>query len=236
MLKTDQTKLIRTGGLRAGATSRTYGVRSTRFIPTPDKIVPNFETLGHEPFGEEQLHALAQRLQMPDWPKGTLNIYGLEGLITALLVLPLSIRPTVWLPLVWNETGWKIPVALQSDDDFQEFIELLAGFMRAVDADLRATPSRSTSISETVAPAHRPSTLNLKRDWAQGFGLAISQSNYLTLPIDTISQRALYTIAIHAKPHIANSQYPNHSSDRSFRQAVLTLGSIRTSRGPLGSL
>jgi yecA family protein len=165
-----------------------------------------------------------------------LNIYGLEGLLTALLILPLGIRPTVWLPLVWNESGWKIPVALQSADQFQQFIESLGGFMRAIDADLGATPPRFASILEKLATRHRPSTLNPQRDWAQGFGLAISQSNYLTVPVDDISHRALYAIAIHAKPHSANTHQPSIVSPRTFREAILALAEIRTSRGPLGTL
>ena len=215
--------------------SGSLGSRSVRVV-APDKLVPNFEVIGHQPFDEQHLHALSQRLQAPGWPKGTLNIYGLEGLLTALLVLPLGLRPTVWLPLVWYESGWKIPVTLQSNDEFQQFVELLGGFMRAIDTNLRASPSQSASILVTLAKEYRPSTLHPQRDWAQGFGLAISQSSYLTVPVDSIAQRALYAIAIHAKPQTPGTQQPNPGSDRSFRQAILTLASIRTSRGPLGPL
>jgi yecA family protein len=234
MLNSNQIKLLRTGGVRIGAHSR--GNRSGHFLATPDKLVPNFEELGHQPFTEEHAQALAQRLQAPDWPRGTLNIYGLEGLLTALLVLPLCIRPTVWLPLIWNESGWKIPVALQSADQLQPFLELLGGFMRSIDADLRAAPSRSTSVLEKLATRHRPSALNPQRDWAQGFGLAISQSNYLTVPVDEMSSRALYAIAIHAKPQLASTHQPNVVAPGSFREAIVVLAKLRTSRGPLGAL
>jgi yecA family protein len=238
MPKSNQFKLLRTGGVRVsvGMNSGAYNVRSARILPTPDKLVPNFEVIGAQPFGEQQMRALAQRLHAPGWPKGTLNIYGLEGLITALLVLPLCIRPTVWLPLVWNESGWKIPVALQETDEFQQFMESLGGFMRAIDANLRATPSRSASILDSLPKDQRQSTATAQRDFAQGFGLAISQSNYLTVPIDEIAQRALYAIAIHAKPQSPNAPQAHAGSDRGFRQAILTLASIRTSRGPLGAL
>jgi yecA family protein len=238
MPKSNQFKLLRTGGVRVsvGMNSGAYNVRSARMIPTPDKLVPNFEIIGTQPFGEVQIQALAQRMNAPGWPKGSLNIYGLEGLITALLILPLCIRPTVWLPLVWNESGWKIPVALQETDEFQQFMESLGGFMRAIDANLRATPSRSASILESLSKAQKQSMPNAQRDFAQGFGLAISQSNYLTVPIDEIAQRALYAIAVHAKPHSASTPHLQSGSDRSFRQAILTLASIRTSRGPLGAL
>jgi hypothetical protein len=254
MLNSNQIKLLRDGGVRVRAHSGARGNRSSHFLETPDKLVPNFEALGHEPFTEEHIQTLAQRLQAPGWPRGTLNIYGLEGLLTALLVLPLGIRPTVWLPLVWNESGWKIPVALQSEDQLQPFLELLGGFMRAIDADLRATPPRSTSVLEKLAtrersssrPGNRPNdrsgdrsgdrtSLHPQRDWAQGFGLAISQSNYLTVPVDEMSRRALYAIAIHAKPLLASAQQPSTSSG-SFRDAILVLAKLRTSRGPLGAL
>jgi yecA family protein len=236
MPTSDQFKLLRSGGVRVGAQPGTYSSRSGRLLPAPDKLVPNFEALGQQPFHEEHLHRLTQRLQAPNWPKGTLNIYGLEGLLTALLVLPLSIRPTVWLPLVWNESGWKIPVALQSTDEFQDFMELLGGFMRTIDTDLCATPPRPAFALDNLAAKHRPRTLHPQRDWAQGFGLAISQSNYLTVPVDDVSQRALYAIAIHAKPLLARTHPPSTSSPRAFREAIITLARLRTSRGPLGSI
>src|SRR5712671_5615661 len=232
MLNSNQIKLLRDGGVRVRAHSGARGGRSAHLLATPDKLVPNFEAIGHDPFTEEHIQALAQRLQAPDWPRSTLNIYGLEGLLTALLVLPLGIRPTVWLPLVWNESGWKIPVALQGEDQLQPFIELLGGFMRAIDADLLATPSRSTSVLERLATRHRPNTLHRQRDWAQGFGLAISQSNYLTVPVDEMSRRALYAIAIHAKPLLASVQILRLPPG-SFREAILVLAKLRTSRGPL---
>jgi yecA family protein len=234
MLNSNQIKLLRTGGVRMGAHSGSRG-RSGHFLAAPDKLVPNFEAIGHEPFTGEHVHALAQRLQASDWPRGTLNIYGLEGLLTALLVLPLGIRPTVWLPLVWNESGWKIPVALQSEDHLEPFLESLGGFMRAIDRDLRSTPSRSTSVLETLAPRFRPRTLHPQRDWAQGFGLAISQSNYLTVPVDEMSRRALYAIAVHAKPQPASPNQPSVALG-GFREAIVVLAKLRTSRGPLGAL
>jgi yecA family protein len=231
MLNSNQIKLLRDGGVRIRALSGARGNHSAHFLTSPDKLVPNFAEIGHEPFTEEHIHVLAQRLQSPDWPRGTLNIYGLEGLLTALLVLPLGIRPTVWLPLIWNESGWKIPVALQGEDQLQPFLELLGGFMRAIEANLSAT--RSTSVLEKLATRHRPSSQHPQRDWAQGFGLAISQSNYLTVPVDEMSRRALYAIAIHAKP--PTTQQPRVSPG-SFREAIVVLAKLRTSRGPLGAL
>ncbi len=232
MPNSDQYKLLRHGGVRAPRGMS----RSGRYAASADVLAPNIEEFGHRPFTDKDRQALAQRLQDPKWPRETLNIYGLEGLLTALLILPIGLRPGAWLPLIWKETGWKIPVALQGEDQFQEFIESIVGFMRALDAGLLATPPRFDSVLDTLAERFRPKSQNPQQDWARGFGLAVSQSNFLKILPDSITHRTLYVIAMHASPPSVTVQQRGRTPPTTLPQAVLALAEARAARGPLGPL
>jgi yecA family protein len=199
-------------------------------------LVPNIEEFGHQPFAMKDLQALALRLQDSQWPRETLNIYGLEGLLTALLVLSIGLRPGAWLPLIWKETGWKIPVALQGADQFREFIESTMGFMRAIDAGLSATPLRFSSVLDILPVSARPKTLRPQQDWARGFGLAVSQSNFLKIQPDSITHRTLYVIATYTSPPATTTPQRGRASPPTLQQAVAALAEVRTSRGPLSAL
>ena len=229
----NQYKLLRNGSIRAGA--RRGMARSARYGANADVPAPVIDEFGHQPFSEQEAQALARRLQDSDWPRGTLNIYGLEGLLTALLVLPLGLRSGTWLPLIWNESGWKVPSVFQNVAQYRDFIEAVIGFMRTVDNGLLATTPRFTSTLDTLAEHCRPKTPHAHQDWARGFGLAVSHSDYLKMPLEPAIHRALYVIATYANPP-ATRQHRGDTSPPTLQQAVLTLANARGSRGPLGAL
>jgi yecA family protein len=240
MPTSSQYKLLRHGNVRTGARASHGMSRSGRYSNDAHALVPNIEEFGHQPFGEHELQALARQLQDPALPRDTLNIYGLEGLLTALLVLPIGLRPGAWLPLIWNETGWKIPVALQGPDLFGHFIEATIGFMRMIDAGLMATPPHFASTLDTLGKSYRPKAsdpqqADPKHAWARGFGLTMTQNNWLRVEPDAATRRNLYTIGTHASQASADSRARSNAS-QTLQQAVLALTAIRSSRGPLGSL
>lgn len=237
MPDSNQYKLLRSGSIRGSGGYGTRGMsRSGRYGPSTDILAPNIEEFGHQPFSQKHLLALAQRLQDTQWPRGSLNIYGLEGLLTAMLVLPLGLRSGSWLPLVWNESGWKIPVALQDREAFLQFVESIAGYMRMIDRQLLAAPPHFESVIETLPARWRPKSAHAQQDWARGFGLAVSESNYSRIFPDSVTHRALYAIASHAKPTAVVIHQSGHASPPSLQKAVLTLAESRMSRGPLGPL
>lgn len=238
MPTSNQYKLLRRGNVRTSSTAQglSRGIsRSGRYGASADVLAPNLDEFGHRPFAKPELQALAKRLQDPQWPRETLNIYGLEGLLTAILVLPLGLRPGAWLPLVWHETGWKIPLALQGAGEYHEFIESIVGMLRTIDAGLLGTPPKFVSTLDVLAERYRPKTLHAHQDWARGFGLAVSQSNYLKILPDSITHRTLYVIATHANPPAIKVQQRSHAP-QTLQQAVIALAEVRTSRGPLGPL
>lgn len=232
MPKSDQFKLIRTGSVR---TSTGRGGRSGRYVESEAVVVPEIEDQGLGPFTGDDLHALARRLQNPRWTRGTRNIYGLEGLLTALLVLPLGLRLGAWLPLVWNDGGWKVPAALQGAEDSREFLDLTIGFMRHLDRGFRATPPRFDSSIDILASRHDLTAVNAQNAWVQGFGLAVSEVRFHDMPLDPEAQISLVTIAKLLHPS-SDAMEPDRKAHETLRQSVLTLARTRTSRGPLGPL
>lgn len=232
MSSSDQFKRLRTGSVRSPSAR---GGRSGRYVESDVVPVPDIDELGHGSFAEEDLQALAQRLQDPHWTRGTRNIYGLEGLLTALLVLPLGLRLGAWLPLVWNEGGWKVPAALKGPEQSREFLDLTIGFMRHLDRGFCATPPRFESVVDSVASRFGVKPVHAQKAWAQGFGLAVSEVRYLDMPLEPAAQTGLVAIAMLARPS-SGPVVRGRSSRETLQQAVLSLARARTSRGPLGPL
>ena len=232
MSKTDQYKSPRRGVLSPGG----RGVkRHGRNAVSADVPTPDIAEFGHAPFTDSERQALAQQLLDERWPRGTLNIHGLEGLLTALLVLPLGLRPGTWLPRVWNESGWRIPPVIPGPEQFHQFIESIVGFMRMIDAGLGETPPRIASTLNAPAEGQAPLTPAARSDWAEGFCLAVSQSDNFKLRPDGITYDALFAIAVHSNPSSEKLRHGRKPS-ATLEQAVSTLAMARAARGPLGPL
>jgi yecA family protein len=209
--------------------------RRLRESASADLLTPDVVQMGHEPFTDQHMDELAQQLLDVRWPRGTLNICGLEGLLTALLVLPLGLRPATWLPLIWNESGWRVPPALQGVDAFYQFIEVIVGFMRRIDKGLLEVPPHlALTLSAPTAQAG-PRLPNARQDWARGFCLAVSQSDNFKVRPDSIVYDALFAIAIHSNPSSASPRH-GRRAPLPLEHAVLTLAATRATRGPLGGL
>ena len=198
----------------------------------PEISIPSLDEFGHQEFTEASLDSLVQRLQDPRWPRGSLNLFALEGLITALLVLPLGLQPGLWLPLIWNGAGWRLPPLLHERLYFRSFVELLMGFMRAIDRGLLENPPRFISVLENGdgrSLAHRE-----KQDWARGFGLALRVCDHIKVPSGSTVHRALCSIAAYS--HAPVTTRHTYLSPPSIKDTVLLLAGTRSSRGPLGRL
>jgi yecA family protein len=217
---------IRTGGARVLGASR-----SSRSAKSKEIVAPQIAALGHRPFAKPELDALARCLQDSAWPLGSMNIYALEGYLTALLVMPLGLRTGIWVPAIWNESGWNIPFALQEREKYDEFVELLIGYMRSIDAGLTALPPKFESVlSSTTRWSSRPASQSAE-DWVKGFGKALHLCSHLNLA-DVNVTTALRTIAAQATEFTRATKSIEKVS-ASIRQAVCVLAQARVSRGPL---
>jgi hypothetical protein len=164
-----------------------------------------------------------------------MNIYSLEGFLVALLVMPLGLRTRVWMPSIWNESGWKIPLALQVRETYDEFIELLFGFMRRIDSGFEESPPRFELVlgSADIRPS-RTAGVRAK-DWVHGFGQALSLCSHIDLMLHSINRAALHAIASHAVEP-ASAGTGNGETRVSIQQAVLVLAKARVSHGPLSAV
>lgn len=211
-------------------------MRAARADRQPEIHVPDLETAGLGPFGPGELRKLVQWTRRSEWPDGCLDIYALEGLLCSLLLLPLALRPGVWLPYLWHDRGWRIPPLLKSGQAFPEFLELVVGFMRGHDARLLAGPPGFESVLDTPEFHQRGEAPQLRlRQWVHGFGLLIEQSGNFQASPPPALRRLLFALAALGNPALAETARLRGAA-LSLRECVLGLAALRTSRGPLGAL
>jgi yecA family protein len=198
-------------------------------------LPPRLAELGHRPFTSIEWEALACVLREPTWPRGTLSIYGLEGYLTALLVLPAALQPGAWLPPIWNEQSWKVRPPIDTVDRYGEFLELVVGFLRTIDSGLLQTPPRFDPCLHRKGARDLPDVNARAQSWAEGFGRGLRQSVQSRALPDQGTYQAVRRIGAFA----ASESCPSGSAQRAgtvLTDAVLVLASTRISRGPLGAL
>ncbi len=206
--------------------------RSARYGKTDDLLAPQIEAIGHRSFTAHELDALARWLQQPGWPRGAMNIFALQGYLVALLVMPLGLRTGIWIPTIWNESGWKIPLALQAREKYDEFLELLIGFMRYINVGFQESPPRFELVQAPSDICRNRAAALRTQDWVHGFGQALAHCAHVNAFFDPTVRAALHAIATHA----TESDHANKTSSKtkiSIQHAVLILAQARTSHGPL---
>jgi yecA family protein len=191
---------------------------------------PNLLTFNAMPFGEPQRVRLTAWLREAAWPRDRMDIAELEGYLVALIAWPVGISSGAWLPPIWGERGWKVPTKISSQRQYDEFVGLVVGFMKALDCELSHQPSRFESSvlrllrgTEQVEALHR---------WGRGFMTALALGAQGLKWRSAGSGAAVRTIAnITSASTQINPQAVEHVVG-----AVVALMEQRTSRGPLGPL
>ena len=208
----------------------------SRYVQMPTLVPPKLSEFGHQPFTSRERETLAHWLHEPTWPRGTLNIYALEGYLTALLVWPVGSQPGAWLPPIWNEAGWRVRPPIDTAQRYGEFLELVVGFMRAIDAGLLQT---RPVFESSIGLQFNHDGLDMKaraQHWAQGFGLGLRQGVQTRVAPTEDARETVHAIAAYAVDRSPFSTDSTHRADIGLMQAVLTLAKSRLSRGPLGAM
>lgn len=203
---------------------------------TPALLPPKVSEIGHQTFASPEQESLARWLREPAWPRGTLNIYALEGYLTALLVWPVALQPGAWLPPIWNEEGWKVRPPIDTAPRYGEFLELVLGYLRKLDQGLLQTPSL---FEPSLHLPFNHDDLNLEgraQHWAQGFGRGIGQGVQARATLTPDARNAVRMIAAYATGEPCFSKAGMRHVNINLAHAVLTLADTRISRGPLGVL
>jgi yecA family protein len=215
--------------------------RSDRFRPirngeTATLLPPKLDEFGHRPFAARERESLALWLQEPAWPRGTMNIYALEGYLIALLVWPVAVQPGAWLPPIWNETGWKLRPPIDTAERYEEFVELILGFLRTIDERLLQTPPL---FEPSVRLQFAHDSLDVQgraQHWARGFGRGLRQGLQTRMVPTASALEAVRSIATYTESPSRSTDDNSHHTDVSLTHAVLALANSRISRGPLGTL
>jgi hypothetical protein len=209
--------------------------RSNRYVEAPTLLPPKLSEFGLQPFTSSERELLARMLCEPAWPRDTLNIYSLEGYLTALLVWPVALQPGAWLPPIWNEASWRVRPPVDTEDRYGAFIELIVGFLRTIDQGLLQTPA----IFEPVLHVPFNDGLDMMQRsqcWAHGFGRGLRQGVHARVAPTPVAREAVNEIASYASTQAHLSTGGARHVDNVLSKAVLALASTRTSRGPLGPL
>jgi yecA family protein len=189
--------------------------------------------LGALHFTLEDRELLSAWLGEDGWPRGTMDIAMLEGYLVALLTWPMRVHSGAWLPLIWGQTGWKVPAKIGSQSDYDKFIELLIGFLEDLDRGLCASPPYFVPALPVRTPRPQHPSMPGVCSWAQGFLKALQLSAQGLGDRSGSARSAVIRIARWA------SSAPTPSATgvaAELTSAVLTLAGERSSRGPLGAL
>lgn len=215
--------------------SRSVTARRSRHEETPALLPPKVSEFGHQAFSALEQESLARCLQEPAWPRGTLNIYALEGYLTALLVWPVAVQPGAWLPPIWNEEGWRVRPPIDTVPRYGEFVELVLGYLRRIDRGLLQTPC---VFEPSLHLRFSHDDLDLKgraQHWAQGFGRGLGQGVQARVAPTLDARKAVRTVAAYAAGQPCSSK-DAHRVGIDLTHAVLALADTRISRGPFGAL
>lgn len=208
--------------------------RTHRYVETPTLLPPKLSEFGLQPFTASERDSLARLLCEPSWPRDTLNIYALEGYLTALLVWPVTLQPGAWLPPIWNEASWRVRPPIDSVDRYGEFVELIAGFLRTIDRGLlQVPPIFEPGLHVNHGGLDVPGRAQC---WAHGFGRGLRQGVHARVAPTPAAREAVNAIAAYATDQSSIAHGSARHADIVLTKAVLALASTRTSRGPLGAL
>jgi yecA family protein len=200
-------------------------------VPAPPPLLPpDLIQLGLIPFAVDDQTALATWLAAPQWPAGTMDIYRLEGYLTALLVWPIDLRPGAWLPPVWNDSGWRVPLIISAELPYHRFIRLVGGYLHFIEKRLHAPP-----LLVTVASSGTNCLDARAVGWCTGFRMALALWANGQRWRTPATRRAVEVISRVAGSGIRSID-ASSGAITLLRQTVQILAAERTSRGPLGSL
>jgi yecA family protein len=207
-----------------------------RVIEAPALMPPKLPELGHQPFTRHELELLALLMGEPAWPRATMNVYALEGYLTALLAWPVELHPGVWLPAIWNEASWRVRPPIDTVQRYGAFVELIVGFLRSIDRGLMQTPATFESCLRWPL-GHDPMDIKARAGhWRQGFGRALRQGTDARATPSEDAREAVRHIAARAAGQCHFPRGGTQQTDFVLNDAVLVLASTRVSRGPLGAL
>jgi yecA family protein len=199
--------------------------------PDPGELVPpDLRTIGASPFGGQQRDRLSAWLREAAWPRGHMEIATLEGYLVALIAWPVGVPTGAWLPPIWGVRGWKVPTKIAARSQYDEFVDLVVGFMRELDRSLTQHASRFES--SVLRGLNERARVEGLQAWGSGFMTALALGSQGLRWRSAGAGTAVRAIAANTS---ATASLGPHALEEVV-SAVIALMAQRGSRGPLGPL
>ena len=202
----------------------------------PVLLPPNLAMLEARPYTVADSRTLRTWLTEADWPRGTMDMAMLEGYLVALLTWPVSIRSGAWLPPIWGEkSGWRVPAKIAAREPFDNFIALVVGLLRDLDARLEGS---ATGFAPMLLADERgcrwPRSTGVS--WVHGFLKGLQQNEQGLQDRSPAARAAVTSIARYGSFEVTPTDAHFAIVATDLQEALAILVSERVSRGPLGVL
>ncbi|MCK9200527.1 MAG: UPF0149 family protein [Gallionella sp.] len=106
----------------------------------------------------------------------TMMLDTLDGYLTALVIGPVSLKPSLWLPAVWGPKVSDEP-AFETMEQAQHILDLILRHMKGIMDSLRRDPDAHEPVFDTLVYEGNPREYADGEMWAHGFmtGIALSK-------------------------------------------------------------
>ncbi len=123
---------------------------------------------------DRELDELQDFLLSDAVPEGAMSLDTLDGFFTALIIGPITVLPSAWLPLVWDMSGSGEEPKFESLEQAQRIIELLMKMMNSIVELLTKYPDYYEPLPDTIELENEKAKDFLIMIWATGFMIGVS--------------------------------------------------------------
>ena len=123
---------------------------------------------------DSELDELQEFLLSDAVPEGTMMVDMLDGFFTALIIGPVTVLPSAWLPLVWDMSGGGEEPEFESQEQAQRIIELLMKMMNSIVVLLTKYPDYYEPLTASFTYESDAVRDPLIKLWATGFMIGVN--------------------------------------------------------------
>jgi len=123
---------------------------------------------------DSELDELQDFLLSDAVPEGTMMLDMLDGFFTALIIGPVTVLPSAWLPLVWDMSGGGENPKFESLEQAQRIMELLMKMMNSSVVLLTKYPEYYEPLPDSFTYESDEIRDSLIKLWATGFMIGVS--------------------------------------------------------------
>lgn len=125
------------------------------------------------PLSSDEMDRLSEILEDERMPEETLDISGLHGYLTAVIIGPRPMAPNQWLPWIFGEEDQGIPEVFDNMGTLDEFIDLTMRFYNQILGELKSEDKFTPIVYRTYVDGKENYIIE---DWCFGFMRGVSIS------------------------------------------------------------